>query len=105
TGLMNRRAFTAVLEREVARAERYAVPLSFLLLDVDHFKAVNDQHGHAVGDAVLAAVGRLLAAEARATDHAGRWGGEEFVVALPHTDEAGAACAAERMRGALERMV
>lgn len=102
TGLLNRRAFTAEAEREVARCQRYGEPLSLLLLDVDHFKQVNDRRGHATGDLVLQSVGRLLLREARTSDRVARWGGEEFVVALAHTGLDGAGCAAERIRAALE---
>ncbi len=101
TGLMNRRAFNATLQVEIARAERYGHPLSFVLLDIDHFKAINDQRGHASGDAVLSALGHALSKSARTTDYVARWGGEEFVVALTCTDREGARVVAERMRQAV----
>jgi two-component system cell cycle response regulator len=101
TGLLNRRAFVEAVERERARSDRHAFPLSLLLLDVDHFKRINDVHGHAAGDAVLQGVARVLESVARRSDFVGRWGGEEFVVALPQTSEAGARVAAERLRRAL----
>ena len=101
TGLLNRRAFLDALERESARSERHAYPLSVLLLDVDHFKRVNDTYGHAAGDAVLQGFARVLSSVARRSDVVGRWGGEEFVVALPQTGAAGARVAAERVRRAL----
>jgi diguanylate cyclase (GGDEF)-like protein len=101
TGLLNRRAFIEAVERERARSDRHAFPLSLLLLDVDHFKRINDVHGHAAGDAVLQGVARVLESVARRSDFVGRWGGEEFVVALPQTGEAGARVAAERLRRAL----
>ena len=88
TGLMNRRAFAAAAQREIARSQRYGSPLSLLLLDIDHFKAVNDRRGHPSGDAVLAAMGHLLLRSIRTVDIASRWGGEEFVVALPSTERA-----------------
>ena len=105
TGLLNRRALATLVHTEIARSARYAVPFSFVLLDVDHFKSVNDERGHAAGDAVLAAIGRLLPASSRPTDYVGRWGGEEFVVALSHTSQSGALIAAERLRAAVEGLV
>lgn len=101
TGLMNRRAFTEASERELARAERYALPLSVCVLDVDHFKRVNDTHGHAAGDAVLVGLARILKTMARRSDLTGRWGGEEFVLLFPQTGDAGARIAAERVRRAV----
>jgi two-component system, cell cycle response regulator len=101
TGLLNRRAFLDAIERERARSDRHAFPLSLLLLDVDHFKAVNDGRGHDAGDAVLRGIARVLEGVARKSDFVSRWGGEEFVVALPQTGEAGARIAAERVRRAV----
>ena len=101
TGLMNRRAFADAMERETARVQRYDVPLSLLLLDIDRFKDINDTRGHAAGDAVLRGVGRVLRRISRKTDLVARWGGEEFVVALPLTGAAGARVAAERLRRAI----
>ncbi len=98
TGIMNRRAFTAALEHEVARSTRYGHPLSLILLDIDHFKSINDLYGHQTGDLVLSSIGQLLSTTARRTDLTARWGGEEFVVALTDTDEAGAKVFAERLR-------
>jgi len=98
TGLLNHRAFQARFDEQLAQAQRYGRPLALLLTDVDHFKKVNDTHGHPVGDEVLRAVARLLAKEARATDMVARYGGEEFVVLMPETDAAGALAVAERMR-------
>jgi two-component system cell cycle response regulator len=103
TGLLNRRAFLDALERERARADRHDYPLSLLLLDVDHFKRVNDQHGHAAGDVVLRGVAEALLQVARRSDYVGRWGGEEFVLALPQTGPAGALVAAERVRRAVQK--
>jgi two-component system cell cycle response regulator len=105
TALMNRRAFTAAAEREVSRSQRYGYPLCLLLLDVDHFKVINDTRGHPAGDLVLAAMGPLLARETRRTDLSGRWGGEEFVVALTASDLAGGLLVAERIRAAVAAMV
>lgn len=104
TGLPNRRAFLSALDLEQSRSERHGYPMSLLLLDVDHFKAINDQHGHATGDRVLAALGQLLVHEVRKIDVVGRWGGDEFVVILAGADEGGARIAAERIRRAVERM-
>jgi two-component system cell cycle response regulator len=104
TGIMNRRAMLAALDIEQSRSERHGYPMSLLLLDVDHFKTINDQHGHAMGDQVLAALGRLLAGEVRKTDFVGRWGGEEFVGVLSGADEDGAWKGAERIRSAVERL-
>jgi diguanylate cyclase (GGDEF)-like protein len=104
TGLMNRRAFTASLDREVARSRRHGYPFSLLLLDVDHFKAINDLRGHPSGDAVLAALGQLLVRQVRQVDFAGRWGGEEFVVSLIGSDRPGGVITAERIRAAVAAM-
>ncbi len=101
TSLLNRRAFLDGIERERARSDRHAFPLSLLLLDVDHFKRINDSRGHAAGDAVLQGVARILAGVARKSDFVARWGGEEFVLALPQTSDAGARVAAERVRRAV----
>jgi len=102
TGLFNRRALIEWGNREVARATRYKDSLSIILLDVDHFKQINDHRGHAAGDAVLAGLGRMLAERVRSCDLVARWGGEEFVVALPSTPLDGATRLAERLREALE---
>jgi two-component system cell cycle response regulator len=104
TSLMNRRAFLNALDIEVERSMRLETPLSVMLLDVDHFKAINDNRGHASGDSVLAAMGRLIAKQARRVDLVARWGGEEFVVALVGADAATGATAAERYRDAVEQM-
>jgi diguanylate cyclase (GGDEF)-like protein len=104
TGILNRRAFSAALEREFAQADRLASEVGLLLLDVDKFKTVNDTHGHHTGDDVLEAVGKLLPANLRPYDYTARWGGEEFVVALPHTGEDGALRVAERIRASIEAL-
>lgn len=83
TGLFNRRYLDETLPRELARAQRDGTPLSLVMLDLDHFKVINDTHGHPVGDAALAALGRLLEQRSRASDVACRYGGEEFVLVLP----------------------
>jgi diguanylate cyclase (GGDEF)-like protein/PAS domain S-box-containing protein len=98
TGLVNRRYLEEVLDRELARAERSGRPCAVLMLDVDHFKKVNDQRGHDAGDAVLRAVAGALQAGIRAGDLAARWGGEEFTVVLPETDLPAAVQRAEALR-------
>jgi two-component system cell cycle response regulator len=105
TGLRNRRSFLEQARVEVARSSRYGSPLSFLLFDVDHFKSINDTHGHAGGDVVLAALGKILGTLLRTPDIPARWGGEEFVIALPNTGIEGARVAAERVRQAVEALV
>ncbi len=97
TGLMNRRAFSEALSREISSATRHGHPLSVIVLDIDHFKTINDTRGHNGGDAVLRALGRLLGTETRRSDLTGRWGGEEFVMALTHTNAAGARVVADRL--------
>lgn len=101
TGLANRRAFEVALEAELGRARRTGGELALALMDVDHFKRFNDTHGHQAGDAALVAVARVLAANARAGDHACRFGGEEFALLLPGADAAAARAAAERVRAAV----
>jgi len=82
TGLLNRRAFDAMLAEEVERAHRFGHPLTLIVLDLDHFKAINDTHGHPAGDAVLTAVARVFAGQVRSIDRVARIGGEEFAVLL-----------------------
>ena len=105
TNLYNRRAFTEILERECARCDRCNGSVSLLLLDLDHFKIVNDTHGHAAGDAVLSAVSSMLKSQGRAYDVMARWGGEEFVVALPDTPVDTGLRVAERIRAAVAELV
>ncbi|WP_164972122.1 diguanylate cyclase [Luteimonas sp. YGD11-2] len=90
TGLFNRRYLEENLVREMLRCERRRLPLSLMMIDIDHFKRFNDEHGHAAGDAVLAHVGRILQSLVRAEDLACRYGGEEFTIVLPETDAASA---------------
>ena len=101
TGLLNRRAFTDLMTRSLASLERYGEPVSLLLLDVDHFKQVNDAHGHDAGDAVLITIADVLRRLARETDFVARWGGEEFVVGLAHTGIPASLTPAERVRRAI----
>ncbi len=101
TGLPNRRATDDTLKRLVAQANRTFSPLSALMLDLDHFKQINDRFGHSCGDEVLAAVGAAVTASLRESDFAGRFGGEEFLVLLPDTDPTGALLVAEKVRAAV----
>ena len=98
TGIPNRRQLAERAGLEVERARRFGRPLSLLLMDVDHFKRINDNHGHAVGDEVLRVLAALCRAELRQTDLLARMGGEEFVALLPETTAEGAALIAERLR-------
>jgi len=98
TGLANRRAITEDLEHVVARARRQGERFSLLMLDIDHFKRVNDSFGHQAGDVVLRGVAGLMRERLRAQDHIGRFGGEEFLLVLPDTDLAGAQTLAEALR-------
>ncbi|AKJ30262.1 sensor domain-containing diguanylate cyclase [Caldimonas brevitalea] len=101
TGLFNRRAADDRLEHELALHRRHGRPLAVLLGDVDHFKRVNDTHGHEVGDRVLIEVAQRLSAHCRGTDFIARVGGEEFLLLLPETDTLGAVQAAEKLRRAV----
>jgi diguanylate cyclase (GGDEF)-like protein len=105
TGVYNRRFLMETLSRERARFERLDVPFAVCLIDVDHFKAVNDAHGHAVGDAVLVQVARVAGTGLRGVDVFGRYGGEEFMLVLPATSLQGARVCAERVRAAIEQAV
>ncbi len=98
TGLDNRRAMEQHLAQQLAQASRSGQALSLLLLDIDHFKRVNDEHGHLKGDTVLYEVAQALRGSLRSQDLAGRWGGEEFLVLLPNTTALPALVLAERLR-------
>jgi len=102
TGLYNRRALAERMREELARARRYGAPLSLLMVDIDHFKRVNDSYGHAVGDQVIAHVAKLLLKDRRASDIVVRYGGEELVLLLPHTPLDGAQILADRLREMVE---
>jgi diguanylate cyclase (GGDEF)-like protein len=102
TGLHNRRSLLHRLKFETARAKRFRSPLSAVMIDLDHFKQINDEHGHAAGDLVLANVGRLLRESVRVIDVPGRYGGEELCVILPNTPLEGACKFAETLRFKLE---
>jgi diguanylate cyclase (GGDEF)-like protein len=101
TGLPNKRAVTDAMKRLFAQASTTASPLALLLIDLDHFKQINDQWGHPVGDQVLASIGAVLRSVLRARDFAGRNGGEEFAVLLPDTGIPAALEIAERIRTAI----
>jgi len=101
TGLLNRRGLEERMQAEIARAAREGTPLGAVVFDLDHFKEVNDTHGHELGDRVLVWLGALLKEQARGVDVAARVGGEEFVVLLPRADQDAAATFAERVRRAV----
>ena len=101
TGLPNRRALNELLAAQVALARRGAQVLSVILIDVDHFKQINDQHGHAAGDSVLVQLAGLLQRQARISDSVGRWGGEEFLVVASATSISAVIELAERFRKAV----
>lgn len=105
TGLHNRRHFTHEAEAELARAARAHRPTSILIADIDFFKKINDRYGHPVGDEVLQQVAHLFAACVRATDVVARLGGEEFIVLMPNTGQAGAMALAEKLRASLAQQV
>jgi len=104
TGLYNRRAFMPLGEKEVGRARRYRRPLSLILFDIDHFKNVNDSHGHLIGDHVLEVLTRLVGKTTRATDIVCRYGGEEFIVLMPEASREEGLAMAERLRQEISRM-
>ena len=102
TGIANRQGFNDAMSREFSRARRFRHPLAIVIADLDHFKRVNDQHGHPVGDQVLVGAARMLATRVRESDFVARWGGEEFAVIASMTDAAGAARLAEKLRALME---
>jgi diguanylate cyclase (GGDEF)-like protein len=101
TGIANRRSFDGTLDRYLARATSSFEPVSLVLLDIDHFKRLNDEHGHQVGDDVLRQVALTLREAARVVDVPARYGGEEFAVVLPECDAEEAALVADRLRRAI----
>jgi diguanylate cyclase (GGDEF)-like protein len=104
TGIANRRCFDQRFSLEWARARRAGTPLSLLLIDIDHFKKLNDTYGHLIGDECLIQVARTLQkALSRPGDLLARYGGEEFIALLPETDDSGAVSVAERLQDALSR--
>ena len=104
TGVLSRRAFKEQAAHALALAQRHRHGLACIAFDLDHFKSINDNHGHATGDKVLAAVAEACRGQLRATDIFGRLGGEEFAVILPHTDRARVGGVAEKVRQAIERI-
>jgi len=98
TGLSNRRAFYETLDHFVALGRRTNGPISLLICDIDHFKTINDRFGHCVGDEAIVAVADAIRSIVRKSDFAARWGGEEFILGMPNTDEVGAATLGERLR-------
>jgi len=101
TGLLNRRALAPLLQREVGRLRRYGETYALLMIDIDHFKNINDSHGHAAGDVALVKLARVLREAAREVDHIVRLGGEEFCILLPHSDLDGAMHLARRVHSAV----
>lgn len=104
TGLPNRRALFERLHREWARMERHGGDLAFIMIDIDHFKRVNDSFGHHIGDKLLQEVARTIREQCRELDLPARYGGEEFAVIVPHVDATGAARLAERCREEVEKV-
>ncbi|WP_049631729.1 diguanylate cyclase [Cellvibrio sp. pealriver] len=103
TGVFNRLKLNQLLRDEIERSKRYGIGLSVLMIDVDHFKAINDTYGHPAGDSVLATIAAQLRQFSRANDSPGRWGGEEFLVICPETPLDGAATLAESLRSVIEQ--
>lgn len=103
TGLKTRGYFEQQLDLELARAERRGTPIAVLMIDIDHFKRLNDTHGHPAGDIVLRDVAAILTHDLREIDIAARYGGEEFVLLLPETDLQGAKLVAQRLRSSVEQ--
>ncbi len=105
TGLLNRRGGEDAISKHLSSTRRSYRPMSFILIDLDHFKKVNDTHGHETGDTVLSTVARTLVAALRQADLSIRWGGEELLAALPNTDLQGAVYVAEKLRRAISEIV
>jgi diguanylate cyclase (GGDEF)-like protein len=105
TGLFNRRKFNHELSLGISRAQRYGTPLSLVIFDVDHFKAINDTYGHQVGDKVLIDLSKLIAARLRKTDVFARWGGEEFIILVPEASASMALQLAENLRDSIRQSV
>lgn len=101
TGIPNRLYFDQQIDANLLAAQRYGVTFSIIMLDLDHFKRVNDQHGHATGDSVLREFSQIAKNQLRMTDQLARWGGEEFIIATPHTGLEQALTLAERIRSAV----
>ncbi len=105
TGLLNRRRIYTIMQQEVGRAERYQRKLSFVMMDIDHFKNINDQYGHEVGDKALQHIANVLSTSCRDEDFPSRYGGEEFLIILPETDAEKAMQLAERLRKDLDASI
>lgn len=105
TGLFNRRKFDRELAAEILRAQRYKTPLSLVLFDIDHFKKINDTHGHQIGDQVLIELSRFVTANIRNSDVLARWGGEEFVILCPGCNGPMACQLAENLRGSIRTLI
>lgn len=103
SGLANRRSINDKLHYEIGLLKRYGNIFSVILMDIDHFKSINDNYGHQAGDRVISQLGGLLNGNVRAIDSAGRWGGEEFLIVCPGTDQTGAIDLAEMMRQRVEQ--
>ena len=101
TGLFNARYLQMRLQEELAAAKRHRIPVSLVLFDIDHFKRVNDDHGHTVGDRMLRLIGRTILSKLREGETVARVGGEEFALLMPHTSAKNAAMGAERIREAI----
>src|SRR5262249_8753380 len=105
TGALTRRGFRTEGEKAFALAARHSHPLSCIAIDLDHFKSINDAHGHAIGDRILVEAANIFRKRVRTSDIFGRVGGEEFVVLLPHTDATKALKVAEKLRADLSRLM
>jgi diguanylate cyclase (GGDEF)-like protein len=101
TSIYNRRHFDELLQREIAYERRYKTRTGFLMLDIDHFKSVNDTYGHNMGDEILVEFSRIVQKTLREVDVFGRWGGEEFVLFLPHTTQEGTMLVAQKICNAV----
>lgn len=104
TGLLNRRGGEEAIHQQIERCRSSGKAFSFILIDIDHFKLVNDRFGHAAGDTVISGVSNAIKENLRASDFAIRWGGEEYLACLPDTDLAGAMLAAEKLRQVVEKL-
>ena len=105
TGLINRRKFFERLDNEIQRATHYETPMGCLMIDLDHFKSVNDTYGHPTGDALLRMVADTITQTFRENDICARYGGEEFICLLPHTGREGCESCSERLRESIEKLV
>lgn len=103
TGAFNRNRFNQACTHEIDMARRYGPPLSLVIIDIDHFKSINDTHGHLAGDSVLKEISTIIKQNIRSTDIFARWGGEEFMLLLPQTSQGNACTVAEKLRGLIEK--